>query len=709
MKKLTLILFLFSISLGYGQETPQPTQATDWNSSRSNKTSKTTRVSNPDGNQNNNNNNNNMKIRQLGMIIERRPANGPNYYVSMPNKELTDFNKLPNQEKKIYFSDFIFRTIKRISPEEKIKKEDIMQATLAKWCGPCPLISARSGGGIIKIKKSDFIYKIYFSKGGKKDVEKVIITDKTEGTNDPSFAISPEDEDGGGFCYRPLNLNIDSTLEPMPVVQDEFCMDDSATQRVGNNKNDKAKYFFTKRIIKNNYETQSKDKGGPNQGKDINIGVAYGFSTPSSNFKDETYAGNGSYFELSGAYYFSKIGLGLSIGQISNPTDNNLTNFTGNLGFSVTNNTENIKSNYIGIGPEYKLKLNKFETTFQIRAGMYAVKSFAIGSDYTENTDVAVPFLSSKSEKTTNLGFISTGVKFDYNITNNLSLFASAGYLTALSDKLVVTESKVEDLNNNGIIDLADFKVADGSIKYSITEKNSTPSALNIGFGISYHFGNFSTKHQEDNITRKRPGRTKYSNITLKSDGNSENNNVQIVKNKVKEVIKKKEAVKNSINPQNPQDEDNTQNGRKKGYDYYKATSDNVKITGNSQEQEEIRRKAKYRCITPTRRGIFWENADGSYSCQTTVKKSQATIKIPSKLAGELASAKKLAIADKTQQGIIEITVVYPDKNKTVKVSIPSNKIQDTETILQTVIETTQGNGDKDKNGKVRVKYVAKL
>ncbi|MGV6846294.1 MAG: hypothetical protein ACWA42_09245, partial [Lutibacter sp.] len=141
----------------------------------------------------------------------------------------------------------------------------------------------------------------------------------------------------------------------------------------------------------------------------------------------------------------------------------------------------------------------------------------------------------------------------------------------------------------------------------------------------------------------------------------------------------------------------------RKGYDYYKAKSDMTKTTDNSHNQT-----AKKECIKTG--SVFWENANGSYSCQTSIqKKRKPKNYIRKKLAGELATAIKAALTDKTQQGVIEITVMYPEKNETVIVSIPSEKIQETESILQDVIESTEGNGDKDKNGKVRIKYVAKL
>ncbi len=470
------------------------------------------------------------------------------------------------------------------------------------------------------------------------------------------------------------------------------------------------------------------------KGKDINISIAYGLSVPSSNFKNNTYAGNGSYFELSGAYYFSKVGLGLSIGQISNPTDNNLSDFTENLGFSVLNNSENIKSTYVGIGPEYKLKLNKFETTFQIKAGMYVVKSFAIRSDNIENPDVTIPFLNLNSGNTKTLSFVSTGVKFDYNINHNLSLFASAGYFTTLSGQLALTERKIEDINNNGVIDQEDFEMADGSIRYSTIEKNTSLSSLNLGFGISYHFslstkkygsdGNnppTSTQAQDWNSSRsnKTSSTSRVSNdnstptSTQAQDWNSSRSNktsstAPIDNNNTPTSTQAQDwnsSRSNKTSSTAPVDNnDNNTPTSTQAQDWNSSRSNKTSRAGNPNGNNQSQ-TAKMNCIKSG--NIFWENTDGSYSCKTTITKSQKSIKIPSALAKDLATTKKIALGDKTQQGIIEITVIYPNKNKITKVSIPRQRVQDTETILQQLLESTQGNGDD--NGKVRIKLVAKI
>ncbi len=503
----------------------------------------------------------------------------------------------------------------------------------------------------------------------------------------------------------------------------------------------------TSRVSNTNNNNTFKEK---DISKNINIGFAYGLSVPSSSFKNNTYAGNGSYFELSSAYYFSKIGLGLSIGQISNPTDNNFSDFTENLGFSILNNSENIKSTYVGIGPEYKLKLNKFETTFQIKAGMYTIKSFAIKSDNIENPDVTIPVLNLNSDNTKTLGFVSTGVKFDYNINHNLSVFVSAGYLTTLSGQLALTERKVEDINNNGVIDQEDFKRADGSIKYSITEKNTPISSLNLSFGVSYHF-NLSTKAQDWNSSRSNKtsstSRVNDNNNTPAStkaqDWNSSRSNKTSSTSRVSDDNNTPTSTKaqdwnssrsNKTSSTSRVSDDNNTPTSTKAQDWNSSRSnktssaapvdnnDNNAPTStkaqdwNSSRSNKTSRKsnpngnnqsqaAKKNCFKSG--NIFWKNTDGSYSCKTTITKSQKSIKIPRALANDLATAKKIVLGDKTQQGIIEITVIHPNKNKVIKVSIPRQRVQDTETILQHLLKSTQGNGDD--NGKVRIKLVAKI
>jgi len=219
---------------------------------------------------------------------------------------------------------------------------------------------------------------------------------------------------------------------------------------------------------------------------DIDLDLTAGISTPSSTFSNNSFASNGSFFQFGGSYYFSKVGLGLSLGQISNPTDSNLSDFTNTLDFSTTNISEDWKTTYYGIGPEFKTSFNKIEAKFQIRAGVMSIKPITIGSSYNENADVAIPIYNVTTEKTSKTSYVSTAIKIGYNLTKNFNVFATADYVSALSDKLTITEKTISDTNRNGIIDIEDILQSDGTAaSYEITSTTIKPQSTNFGIGLS--------------------------------------------------------------------------------------------------------------------------------------------------------------------------------------------------------------------------------
>ncbi|WP_456422051.1 hypothetical protein [Lutibacter sp.] len=308
-----------------------------------------------------------------------------------------------------------------------------------------------------------------------------------------------------------------------------------------------------------------------------------GISTPSSNFSDNAYAKNGNYFELSGAYYFSKFGIGISVGQIASPTNENFSNSINSTDLSTTNTTQNWKQFYYGIGPEYKALFGNFNATFSTKIGLQSVKSINLESNYT-NGETPIAILKIKSDKTSSLSYFSTDLRFGYNLSSNFSLYATVNYMSALSNGITISKSKITDSNQNGIIDAEDLKFATGSatIDYETSTQNIKPQSTNFGIGISYIFRSKKGYHYSHRLTRsralgdplpgmdiplkdkvdsqgrapgdpipgiditveqgdpsgkskrKRPGRTTYSNITLersqaKGDGDDENNGTKAI------------------------------------------------------------------------------------------------------------------------------------------------------------------------------------
>ena len=204
--------------------------------------------------------------------------------------------------------------------------------------------------------------------------------------------------------------------------------------------------------------------------------------------------------------------------------------------------------NYYGFGPEFTTSFNKIKASFLLRTGIMAIKPITLKSSYNENVDVAIPIYSLTTNKTSKVSYFSTAFKIGYTIAQNLNVFASVDYLSALSNELTITEKTIVDANGNGIIDLEDFLKLDGaSVTFDETITTIKPQTTNFGVGISYSFASKKNKidgqthgqHNRDRvpdsidapsipsqntkIKRKQPGRTTYGNVTLKRNQISEN------------------------------------------------------------------------------------------------------------------------------------------------------------------------------------------
>ncbi|MCF6331759.1 MAG: hypothetical protein L3J11_00630, partial [Draconibacterium sp.] len=93
------------------------------------------------------------------------------------------------------------------------------------------------------------------------------------------------------------------------------------------------------------------------------------------------------------------------------------------------------ETTYYGIGPEYNVSFNKFSAKFIVRAGILSIKPVDLKISYAENVDITIPVYSLNAEKTSKISYFSTAIKIGYNFTRNLSLFLTADYLSALSNK----------------------------------------------------------------------------------------------------------------------------------------------------------------------------------------------------------------------------------------------------------------------------------
>ncbi len=249
--------------------------------------------------------------------------------------------------------------------------------------------------------------------------------------------------------------------------------------------------------------SQKKSNGLEQQNSNLfDISLATGISSPSATFSDNSYAADGSFFELSSTYYFSKIGMGISLGSFSNPTEGNLLEFTNNTGYTLSNNSENWKTSYYGIGPNYRTNIGSLEAIIFTRAGLMAVKPNSLQSRFVvENADTpaSIPVYNLNTSETSQSGFYTAGIKLGYKLNPSLSFYISANYLSSFSEDLEIEESRTNiqnfDLNRDGTIDQDEIaKLLGTQIDYQTSTINSKIQALNYGFGLSYSFGKRTIK-----------------------------------------------------------------------------------------------------------------------------------------------------------------------------------------------------------------------
>ncbi|WP_298368251.1 hypothetical protein [uncultured Lutibacter sp.] len=295
----------------------------------------------------------------------------------------------------------------------------------------------------------------------------------------------------------------------------------------------------------------------------VEVIVAAGMSSPSSSFSDNSFAGDGSFIELSSNYYFSKIGAGISIGSFSNPTEGNLLKFTEKTGVPLALKSEKWKTSYYGIGPSFKTNLGDFETIITGRVGSMTIKSNTLESDLIiedADTPSSIPVYNISHKENTSMGFYNAGIKLGYKLNPNLTFYIAANYLSSFSEDLSFEETKTDvqkfDLDRDGVISQDEArKLLDTQITYETSTINSSVQLLNYGFGLSYSFGkkpnNTSSKAQDHNASRSNTTSSKNSGSIIltnlakeKADKKNQQQKIISVLPKNNSVFKNAEEIK---------------------------------------------------------------------------------------------------------------------------------------------------------------------
>ena len=238
----------------------------------------------------------------------------------------------------------------------------------------------------------------------------------------------------------------------------------------------------------------------------VELTLAAGISSATSTFSNNSYAANGSFFELSSTYYFSKIGMGISLGSFSNPTEGNLLEFANEASYPIELNSEKWKTSYYGIGPSYRTNFGDIKATIFGRAGIMSVKPISLeGNFVSEDADAAItiPVYNFSTNETSNLGFYNVGIRLGYKLNPNLGVYITANYMAAFSDAILAQDGTKQfiDINQDGVITAEDILKLGGEVQFQYTEKNIQPQVFNYGFGLSYSFG------KRPNTSKEPPSR----------------------------------------------------------------------------------------------------------------------------------------------------------------------------------------------------------
>ncbi len=277
--------------------------------------------------------------------------------------------------------------------------------------------------------------------------------------------------------------------------------------------------------------------------KNIEISMTYGLSTPTGAYANYKQANDttGSFgvvnaktfgftqknsgknqFNLDVGYYFSKFGMGISIGRFNHQ----ITDFTYNIDFPYEFNKVDISGTYYGLGAQYKLKAGKFFVSPMFRAGLMNIKmkdSLIISYNGSDSPNV-VHLRNSYFDKT-QLPYVSAGFKVGAGLSDKINVFIKADYFTGLGN-ITYTGNyyKPIDIDQNNEINV--FDVAHFTLPTFEKQENHKvkPSMFNVGLGVAYVFGG---KKTGTNLINKRKKTGNDSINVIAKSGSSDDDNEQ--------------------------------------------------------------------------------------------------------------------------------------------------------------------------------------
>lgn len=268
-------------------------------------------------------------------------------------------------------------------------------------------------------------------------------------------------------------------------------------------------------------------------------------------------------------------------------SDVNLQSDILNLDFPLHSSGGELDGTYYGLGPEYTLAFGKFSTKASTRIGLVDFSASRFTGSYNgDDVDVPVELMQTDlgSDEKTSLAYSSVGLQLSYAISKQISVFGKTDYAFALGDGLQVTDAGVipNDIDGDKMITAFDVQYPEEGIPFE-NIRTVKPRMMNVDVGLTWHFStaksqkskasvrgwdqkeksqfnspnsgntsqegvqkrklpireggqttdagnipesihtNDTTWNESHGTTMKRPGRTKYANITFKRGASQEN------------------------------------------------------------------------------------------------------------------------------------------------------------------------------------------
>lgn len=234
----------------------------------------------------------------------------------------------------------------------------------------------------------------------------------------------------------------------------------------------------------------------------LQIDISGGLSKPVQSFNSEhMFAGNGVGFSGGFDYFFNRIGLGISIGQFSNNSQDLFNTYLEHkyLEKVSLSGIENWNSKYVTFGPTLKIGGKKLEWDIYGKGGYSQIKVPDLLFTKTFFNQFYEVYHFSGSAASGQFAW-SAGTRFTFKLNDWVGIQAKADYFTTSYLSKVNYDNtfrNASDGNRNGIIEDTEYFEAQ-----KITNTGTSDlSVINLNMGLIFHLG----KPKSEKITQMMP------------------------------------------------------------------------------------------------------------------------------------------------------------------------------------------------------------